>query len=142
MNNCEFSRQKLKKEEKLIINIRSGIETLVNILKEPLFDYCFNNTNERIPISDVSINNFDKEQKFDDISITELYKDNIQGYKNDEPDLKPLLTNMNELFDLSNEILISAGVENENLVTIIDLTDINEDKSYDFEINIKIGTFI
>ena len=34
---------------------------------------------------------------------------------------------------LSNEILISAGVENENLVTIIDLTDINEDKYIVYE---------
>ena len=34
---------------------------------------------------------------------------------------------------LSNEILISAGVENENLVTILDLTDINEDKYIVYE---------
>ena len=34
---------------------------------------------------------------------------------------------------LSNEILISADVENENLVTIIDLTDINEDKYIVYE---------
>ena len=34
---------------------------------------------------------------------------------------------------LSNEILISADVENENLVTILDLTDINEDKYIVYE---------
>ena len=34
---------------------------------------------------------------------------------------------------LSNEILISSGVDNENLVKIIDLTDINNDKYIVYE---------
>ncbi|MCQ2815921.1 MAG: hypothetical protein MJ252_01525 [archaeon] len=98
LKNCEMSRQKLKKEEKLIVDIRSGIETLVNILKDDLFAYSFTNSSDKVSPSDVSMRNYDKDKKGDDITIAELYKENIQGYKNDEQDIIPLLINMNELF--------------------------------------------
>ena len=60
----------------------------------------------------------------------DLSKDRYVSLKKIPAEIKDDLQKINAL---SNEILISAGVDNENLVKIIDLTDIGEDKYMVYE---------
>jgi len=61
---------------------------------------------------------------------TDLEKDRYVSLKKIPPEIKDDPQKINAL---SNEILISAGVDNENLVKIIDLTDIEQDKYIVYE---------
>ena len=90
---CEMSRNKLKKEEKLIVDIRSGIETLIQILKDKLFESFFSSSGR----------DFMQQQS----SIKVIYDTVIQsgcGYNETANTLEYIggmqntLTNMNELF--------------------------------------------
>lgn len=82
LNACDASRQKLKKEEKLIVDLRSGIETLVTILQDKLFENVFN---EDLIKSD------------NDISIKDEYTFVVKNGEN-KIELKNTLSKMNELF--------------------------------------------
>ena len=61
---------------------------------------------------------------------TDLAKDKYVSLKKIPPEIKDDPQKINAL---SNEILISAGVDNENLVKILDLTDIEKDKYIVYE---------
>ena len=83
--NCELSRQKLKKSEKLMIDLRTGISTLIDILKNnKIFEETFNNSNEEIEVDNKVV----------------LLKDFYYGlFKlNTKEELKNILENMNHLF--------------------------------------------
>ena len=83
--NCELSRQKLKKSEKLMIDLRTGISTLIDILKNnKIFEETFNNSNEEIEVDNKIV----------------LLKDFYYGlFKlNTKEELKNILENMNHLF--------------------------------------------
>ena len=60
----------------------------------------------------------------------DLANDRYVSLKKIPPEIK---ADAQKLEALSNEILISAGVDNENLVKILDLTDIGEDKYIVYE---------
>ena len=61
---------------------------------------------------------------------TDIANDKYVALKKIPPEIK---NDAQKIQALSNEILISAGVENENLVKILDLTDINNDKYIVYE---------
>ena len=60
----------------------------------------------------------------------DLGKDKYVSLKKIPPEIK---NDQQKINALSNEILISAGVDNENLVKILDLTDIEQDKYIVYE---------
>lgn len=104
---CEMSRNKLKKEEKLIVNIRSGIETLIQILKDKLFDSFFSGNGR-----DFSQQN----------AIKSIYDSVIQsgGIENDTQNtleylggMQVTLTNMNELFKHLQEKVVEIQKQNQ-----------------------------
>lgn len=79
---CDLARQKLKKEEKLIVDLRSGIETICIVLQDKLFENVFNE---------------DLIRSENDIPIKDEYLFVIRN-RNNESELKNTLAKMNELF--------------------------------------------
>ena len=80
--NCELVRQKLRKQEKLMIDLTTGIAGLIDILNNKIFEENFN---------DEYLKNDD------DITLKQIYHDLINSDKS-ESDLKQNLTWMNDLF--------------------------------------------
>ncbi len=83
LNNCEQVRQKLRKQEKLMIDLRTGIAGLIDILTNKIFEETFND---------------DTLKTNDDMALKEIYHDLINA-PTDEGKLKSNLFKMKHLFN-------------------------------------------
>ena len=85
MNSCEKARQKLSKQNKLMVDISTGINTLLLILSHKSFEEAINNK----IINDVDAENPDE--------FSQKYADLIKSLKSNDKDLVEKLKKMNDV---------------------------------------------
>ena len=83
LNSCQQTRLKLRKQEKLAVDINSGIATLLNILNNKLFEDIYKDENLKLD---------------DDTNLKQIYLNLIQSSKEEKIDVKQALDKMNILF--------------------------------------------
>ena len=85
MNSCEKARQKLSKQNKLMVDISTGINTLLLILSHKSFEEAINNK----IINDVEADNPDE--------FSQKYTDLIKSLKSNDKDIVEKLKKMNDV---------------------------------------------
>jgi hypothetical protein len=83
LNSCQQTRLKLRKQEKLAVDINSGIATLLNILNNKLFEDIYKDENLKLD---------------DDTNLKQIYLNLIQSSKEEKIDVKQALDKMTILF--------------------------------------------
>ena len=91
LNACEDARQKLRKQNKLFVDVSTGIDTLINILSHKDFEDAINN-------GIIRCKKPSEEEKF-----KETYYELIKSLGNNEKDLTTKLTKLNEILGVIEE---------------------------------------
>lgn len=94
LNDCERARQKLRKHEKLFIDIENGVNTLINILSHKTFENAFNDKFFQCEESE--------------INLAEVYKELMDDEKEGKveltkEELNKKISNLNQIFLILEE---------------------------------------
>lgn len=84
INACEESRQKLRKQNKLFVDISTGIDTIINILSHKSFEDAINN-------------GIIRSSKMSEEKFKETYNELIKSIGNNDKDLTNKLSKLNEI---------------------------------------------
>ena len=84
LNDCEETRQKLRKQSKLFVDISTGIDTIINILSHKDFEDAINNG--------IITSKAESDEKY-----KQAYSELIKLMGNNEEDLTPKLSKLNEI---------------------------------------------